>query len=144
MTPLEQAIRAAEIVVTGKVVEVRPAPRTAVPGTGARVTEHDPDWYDAVIEVESIDRGAPAMARVDDTQRLVVRFARSMDVSFYRMPKFAVGQEGVFMLQPDNLSAQPTASLQGQEIRTLIAPTMQCFQPLEAEPRIRNMINRPP
>lgn len=141
--PLEQALRTAEIVVTGKVVEIRPAPRAAFAAT-LRVTEHDPQWHDAVVEIQTINKGTPAMIRVDGKRQIVVRFAKSMDVRFYRMPKFTLGQEGVFLLQGDKLSATPTAELGGQEIRTLLAPTMACCQPLDAEPRIRSLITRPP
>lgn len=141
--PLAQALRTAEIVVTGKVVEIRPAPRAAFAAT-LRVTEHDPQWHDAVVEIERITKGAPAMIRADGKRQIVVRFAKSMDVRFYRMPKFTLGQEGVFLLQADKLSATPTAELRGQEIRTLLAPTMACCQPLDAEPRIRSLITRPP
>jgi len=141
--PLAQALRTAEIVVTGKVVEIRPAPRAAFTTT-LRVTEHDPQWHDAVVEIERINKGAPAMIRADGKRQIVVRFAKSMDVRFYRMPKFTLGQEGVFLLQGDKLSATPTAELLGQEIRTLLAPTMTCCQPLDAEPRIRSLIARPP
>lgn len=147
--PLEQAIRTADIVVTGTIVEIRPAPRAAFAATDGReaprrVTEHDPQWHDAVLEIETINKGTPAMIQAGDKRKIVVRFANSMDVRFYRMPKFTVGQQGVFLLQQDKLSAIPIAELQGQEIQTLLAPTMECCQPLNAEPRIRTMINRPP
>jgi hypothetical protein len=80
----------ADMVVTGRVTQVRQAPR--VPG--APITEHDPEWQEAVVKVHHMARGTRRRRPNDIT----IRFAASRDVKWARAPKFAVGQEGVWML----------------------------------------------
>jgi hypothetical protein len=82
----------AEMVVTGKVTEVRQVP----PPPGAPISEHDPEWQEAVVEVEQVVRG-PAR-RAATTKQVVIRFSNSRDVKWARAPKFRVGREGVWML----------------------------------------------
>jgi len=56
------------------------------------ITEHDPQWREAEIEVDEVEKGPRK-------RRVVVRFPGSDDVRWYRAPKFQPGQEGVFILQ---------------------------------------------
>jgi hypothetical protein len=93
----------ADLVVSGKVVAVRlPAEKT--PGlqginasasdqvSGGPVSEHDPKWREAVVEVDAVHKGA------HKKKQLVVRFPASTDVMWYGTPKFHPGQQGYFML----------------------------------------------
>jgi hypothetical protein len=80
----------AEMVVTGKVTEVRQVP----PPPGAPISEHDPEWQEAVVEVDQVVRGA----RRGAAKQVVIRFSNSQDVKWARAPKFRVGREGVWML----------------------------------------------
>jgi len=97
----------ADLVVSGKVVEVRlpksgPASKksgTTKPAT-THVSEHDPKWREAVIEVADVHKGKSAKRRV------VVRFPASTDVAWRRAPKFTAGQEGYFMLHESTHTAQ--------------------------------------
>ena len=89
----------ADLVVSGRVIEVRlPKPtsarikRTSTSNTTTRVSEHDPKWREAVIEVEEVHKGSPAKRRV------TVRFPASTDVAWRRAPKLEAGQQGYFML----------------------------------------------
>ena len=88
-----QALRAranrAELVVSGQVTQVRQVERPA----RAPISEHDPDWRDAVVRVQHVARGSARTAG-----NVVVRFAGSRDVRWAKAPKFTVGEEGVFML----------------------------------------------
>jgi hypothetical protein len=100
----------ASVVVTGKVVAVglaesetaAPAATAAVtpaaPASGRRVSEHDPFWREAVVEVHTVHKG-PMSAR-----QFVLRFPGSNDVRWHMSPKFQAGQQGVFSLQPDQVS----------------------------------------
>lgn len=88
----------ADLVVSGKVVAVR-LPGDSVPGrkrpsAEARgpISEHDPKWREAVIEVDEVHKGALKKKQV------VVRFPASSDVTWHGAPKFHAGQEGYFML----------------------------------------------
>ena len=93
----------ADLDVSGKVVAVRlPAEKAqGLQGTsavasdqipGGPVSEHDPKWREAVVEVDDVHKGAHKKKQV------VVRFPASTDVMWYGAPKFHPGQQGYFML----------------------------------------------
>jgi len=91
----------ADLVVSGKVVAVRlpsdeePVAKGAVATGGTKhkpVSEHDPKWREAVVEVEDVHKGDHKKKQV------VIRFPASNDVMWYNAPKFHPGQEGHFML----------------------------------------------
>lgn len=87
---------AADVVVSGRVGQLRAAaPRTqrgALPGP---ITEHDPQWREAVVEVTAVHKGR----RVPRSIR--VRFPASTDVAWARAPKLHAGQQGTFLLKRD-------------------------------------------
>lgn len=115
---LRARIRAADMVVVGRVETVQAATLAAPPTR--RITEHDPAWQEAVIAVETMIKGAtPA------TQRVVVRFPGSLDVAWRGMPRFTVGQEGTFLLRRDQLSGTPMAMMAGRQVTAYVAPTKQ-------------------
>jgi hypothetical protein len=57
-----------------------------------RISEHDPLWQEAVVHVESVEKGAT------NQKQVVVRFPGSNDVAWRNHPKFRPGQQGVFLL----------------------------------------------
>jgi hypothetical protein len=68
------------------------------------ITEHDPLWQDAVVDVH----GQLAQTAGDAPSEITVRFASSRDISWRDAPKFSVGERGVWLLgapQPAALSA---------------------------------------
>ena len=88
----------ADLVVSGKVVAVR-LPGDSAPGrkraraeAPGPISAHDPEWREAVIEVDKVHKGALKKKQV------VVRFPASSDVMWLGAPKFQAGQEGYFML----------------------------------------------
>jgi len=96
----------ADLVVSGKVLAVRLPSETStnkkVKGVGAGliaqstrkpVSEHDPKWREAIVEVADVHKGSHKKKQV------VVRFPASMDVMWHQSPKFQPGQQGYFMLQ---------------------------------------------
>jgi len=108
---LKERISTADVIITGKVASVG-VPRAEAGGavalaeeseTRGPISEHDPQWREAVIQVEAVEKGSPA------TQNLVVRFPSSTDVRWFRSPKFEAGQEGVFMLQKTDVPASAFA-----------------------------------
>src|SRR5712692_10423365 len=113
---VQSRIQAADMVAVGRVKAIRPATR-AVAGDApkALVSEHNADWQEAVIEVESGIKGAQA------NQEIVVRFPGSLDAAWYGVPKFKLGQEGTFFLQKDTLSGTPKALLGGAIVDAYIA-----------------------
>lgn len=94
---------AADLVVSGKVVAVRlPAETAKRSGAasldasdrapGGPVSEHDPKWREAVIQVDEVHKG------IHKKKQVVLRFPASKDVMWYGAPKFHPGQQGFFML----------------------------------------------
>jgi hypothetical protein len=98
----------ADLVVSGKVASVRmaaapPSPmalNAAAAGPPGRISEHEPHWQEAVIDVTKVHKGGQA------PQKVVVRFPGSTDVMWHRAPKFHPGQEGVFLLHKNEPKAQ--------------------------------------
>jgi hypothetical protein len=111
---LAERVRAADMILVGRVESVRAPTMMAQPHR--RITEHDPDWQEAVIAVDSMLKG-PGSARV------VVRFPGSLDVAWRRLPKFTAGQTGTFLLQRDTLSGAPRAMMAGRQVTAYTAPT---------------------
>jgi len=133
----EQASEA-PVVISGKVVAVGlpapPAAALAADAVGAprpaRISEHEPFWREAVVEVQKVHKGTVG------TKRVVLRFPSSTDVRWHRAPKFQTGQEGVFSLHRDAVSGHVgtgamAASLDVQESYTCLDPA--AFQPAHNE-----------
>jgi hypothetical protein len=89
---LRAHIASAAAVVQGRVVRTR---RASEPDP-AKMSEHDPDWYVAIIRVEKALKGK-------HKDEIEVRFPKSRDIKWYRVPKLEEGQEGVFILHLDGL-----------------------------------------
>jgi hypothetical protein len=105
-TKARQRAEGAPVIVTGKVVAVgladsQTTPLTAAAVTSQRVSEHEPFWREAVVEVQTVHKGAVP------SNQLVLRFPGSTDVRWRRAPKFQAGQEGVFSLHHDEVTSQP-------------------------------------
>jgi hypothetical protein len=161
---LQERLSSADVVVAGKVSAVRlPADEVAkvsgkvAASAGRRsargaesvrkrgpVSEHDPKWREAVIEVAKAEKGSPR------SKEVVVRFPSSNDVRWYKAPKFVPGQEGVFILhktQPPSTArsaarvrgAVTAAEAETTEAFTALDPVD--FQPLEHKPEIQILIN---
>lgn len=101
---------AADLVVSGKVVAVR-LPDDSVSGrkqvsagVPGPISEHDPKWSEAVIEVDKVHKGTLKKKQV------VVRFPASGDVLWHDAPKFQPGQEGYFMLHKDKAEAEASTA----------------------------------
>jgi hypothetical protein len=122
----------AELVVVGRVAEVRPAeaPLSAVatPAVGP-VSEHDPDWHEAVIQVQSAEKGEPP------GERVTVHFPASMDVMWHRAPKFHPHQRGVFLLH--------RTSIRELEIEAYTVPEAADVRPLEELGTMRALMREP-
>ena len=96
----------ADLVVSGKVLAVTLPPSEQAATKGASksalaaaaprrkpISEHDPKWRDAVVEVDDVHKGK------HKKKKIIVRFPASTDVMWYNAPKFHPGQEGHFLLQ---------------------------------------------
>lgn len=94
---LERRLATAELVVEGTVSLTRPA-RQLRP---TRISEHEPDWWEAVIRVESVLKGEPTQSTV------VVLYPKSIDVMWYGTPKFVEGQKGLWLLHREQKPGFP-------------------------------------
>jgi hypothetical protein len=95
---LQNRVTSAEVVVAGRVVDVRPAPEQVRRGP---LTEHDPHWWEAVIQIESVLKG-----QINE-RRLVILFPSSGDVMWQNAPKFREGQEGIWALRKEKMRTMP-------------------------------------
>jgi hypothetical protein len=133
----EQASEA-PVVISGKVVAVGlPTPARAAVATASgdarpqRISEHEPFWREAVVEVQQVHKGTVGKDHV------VLRFPSSTDVRWHRAPKFETGQEGVFSLHPDAVSGHVSPGAMAarldvqQESYTCLDPA--AFQPAHNE-----------
>lgn len=134
---LLERMRAAEMVIEGEVTQVRPDSQPA--GTvesPARISEHDPDWHEAIVEVTSALKGA------EEGQQVVVRFPASRDIQWYFAPKFSEGETGVFILSSDQISGVETVSFQGTVLKTYTAMEAEDVQPASAADRLRRLLEQ--
>jgi hypothetical protein len=133
---LKAHLQRAAMVVAGRVDQVRPA-ELAAPAHPKRITEHDPDWQEAIIQVQDALKGAQA------GERVVVRFPASRDVAWVGAPKFAVGQEGTFLLHRDSTTGSPTTMIAGRSVPAYTA--LHQFDVLSKQDatRVRALIPKP-
>jgi len=129
---LVERLAQASAVVTGRVSNVRTsvaaATETEAPG---RISEHDPQWQEAVIDVESVLKG-------DVSGPVVIVYAGSLDVDWYQAPKYHPGQTGVFLLHEENVPA--AAAAQYSDVYTSLDPSD--VVPAEEQARVRALLTR--
>ena len=85
---LQGRITSADLVVVGTVSNIRPVMQTE----SRIVPEHAPDWWEAVIKIESLEKGTLSQ------EALTVLFPSSIDVMWAHVPKFHAGQAGIWIL----------------------------------------------
>jgi hypothetical protein len=129
-TDLRARIASADMIAVGRVMSIHPL-AVAAPG-GKPVTEHNPDWQEATIRVESGLKGITA------GKEIVVHFPASRDVAYYGAPKFTVNQEGVFFLKKDTITGKPQALLRGIQVNAYLVHEQQDVLPKEDAARVRN------
>jgi hypothetical protein len=135
---LLERIRSAAVVAVGRVTEVRKVAGLQSSGGGRRspISEHNPRIAEAVIEVTEGIKGT------ETGDKILVRFPTSTDVMWYRYPKFEVGHSGVFILQPDRLTAGLTAFATEATSSAYNASHPDDALPLAAADRVRKIVQR--
>jgi hypothetical protein len=131
---LQRQIAKADYVVTGRITDVHPwaVPKSAAPRY--RTSEHSASWHEAVLQVQSVLKG-PKLKR----NKIVLRFPQSRDVAWVSAPKFEPGQQGVFILQKEDVSGAPTSSAAAKaDVYTCLRPGD--FVPMTDEPRVRSLL----
>ncbi len=84
---LREQVRSSEVVIFGTVMRTTP-----LKVEGARDTEHDPMWTEAVVQVEEQMKG-------DSVETVSFVFSASTDVAWFGAPKIREGDRGVFLLR---------------------------------------------
>jgi hypothetical protein len=134
---LKQRLASADFVVIARVTDVRKWTAPEVASVPHRITEHDPDWHDAVIKIESILKG-PKLKK----NKLVVRFPQCNDVAWAHAPKFEKHQEGIFFLKKDEVSGAPIALLEGTEVNAYTCLRPGDWLPKSDEARVRSLLKK--
>jgi hypothetical protein len=132
---LRAEVNEAEVIVVGRVSAVREPVEASLSPEQQPITEHDPQWREAVVEVQRSIKGS------EPGEVLVVRFPASIDVAWYRAPKLQVGTEGTFILDADVISGGPARSeVAGVEERAFTALEPQSVAPAAAADAIEALI----
>jgi hypothetical protein len=132
---LQRLLATCDYVVVGRITDVHP---WAIPKSAAsryRTSEHSANWQEAVLQVQSVLKG-PKLKR----NKMVVRFPLSRDVAWVSAPKFVPGQQGIFILQKDEVSGTPTSSAGGYkaDVYTCLKPGD--WLPMTEEARVRSLL----
>ena len=133
---LKDRMSASDCIVVGRVTDVRKwnAPKTTS-GSPLHVTEHDPDWHEAVVEIQSVLKGGPVKGN-----KVVVRFPNLNDVAWARSPKFTKNQRGIFCLNRDKATGAPTTKLGSKEVYVYTCLGHGDALPLSEEARVRALL----
>ena len=95
---LRRHVEEADLVVAGRVTLVRPSQSAAAAAEERRpITEHDPNWQEAVVEVQSVVSGQLRAPQI------TVLFPASMDVMWRDAPKHRPGERGVWLLHEEQV-----------------------------------------
>jgi hypothetical protein len=133
---LKDRMNASDFIVIGRVTDVRRwnAPKTKS-GSPLRVTEHDPDWHEAVVEIQSVLKGGQVKGN-----KVVVRFPNQNDVAWVRSPRFEKNQKGIFCLNRDKHTGAPITKLGGKDVYVYTCLGHGDALPLSEEARVRTLL----
>lgn len=131
---LQDRLNKADFVVIGRVTDVR---RWTVPKSAAprHVSEHDPDWHEAVVEVQSVLKGGQVKGN-----KVVVRFPGRNDVAWVHSPKFEKNQQGIFCLNKDQTSGVSSEKVGGRQAAVYTCLGHGDALPLSDAPRVRALL----
>ena len=132
---LQRLLATCDYVVVGRITDVH---SWAIPKSAAsryRTSEHSANWQEAVLQVQSVLKG-PKLKR----NKMVVHFPLSRDVAWVSAPKFVPGQQGIFILQKDEVSGTLTSSAGGYkaDVYTCLKPGD--WLPMTEEARVRSLL----
>jgi hypothetical protein len=133
---LRNRLNAADFVVIGRVTDVH---RWAAPkySKTSRVTEHDPDWHEAVVEIQSVLKGGQIKGK-----KIVVRFPGRNDVAWVRSPKFEKNQQGIFCLNKDQITGAPRSKVGGRQVNVYTCLGHGDSLPMTDAPRVRAFLSK--
>ena len=121
---LEKRISDADLVVAGKVTKIERLNETKM----GRISEHDPQWEEAIIKIDSVLKGDKALKTV------TFRFPGNTDIAFVGVPKFKVDDQGIWILHA-------TKEAKGERAYYTALDPLD-FQPMSEIDRVRGLIQR--
>jgi hypothetical protein len=125
---LQRRLAQAEMVIVGKITDIKQGPPSDI------ITEHDPDFWEAKLQIKSVELGP-------STQRAVtILYANSMDVVWAGSPKFKKGQEGIWILHSDQ--AVDWKRRLRLPVESLTALDSEDFLPLNQLERVRRLLKK--
>jgi hypothetical protein len=125
-----------DLVISGRVTSVS-LPSGSDEDEGS-LSEHNPLWRDAAIEVEAVHKGSYS------GKNIVVRFPSSEDIKWNDSSKFHVGQEGLFILRKEEIKTKGAAGQAAKSAEAYTALSPLDFQPSNEEGGIKSLIGAPP
>jgi hypothetical protein len=130
---LQDRLNVADFVVIGRVTAVHRwnPPKSAT----TRISEHDPDWREAVVEVQSVLKGGQIKGN-----KIVVRFPGRNDVAWVHSPKFEKNQQGIFCLNRDQTSGVATEKVGGRQLAVYTCLGHGDSLPMSDVPRVRALL----
>jgi hypothetical protein len=134
----------ADAIVSGRVTNVRVpsdvvAARSlaaAEPAISVQVSEHDPDWRIAEVQVDAVHKGS-------HSGTAQIRFPASTDVMWHYAPKFHAGQEGFFMLHKaakKDVAAAAALSAPAEDTGDYVALNPADFHPFDQAEGVRSLL----
>jgi hypothetical protein len=143
---LQEDLDDADLVVSGTVTAVTVLHQAenvralSAASEGGPVSEHDPKWRQAVVQVDETQKGS------HDSRQVTVLFPASTDVRWYKAPKFYPGQKAVFVLHKTKIKTEEHHELrglapeEGAEVEVYTALRPDDVQPLKQQGAIKAMI----
>lgn len=154
---VQERFASCDVVCSGRVTMVRLPAEAAEPAKRAKgkgktkaapstrmgpASEHSPHWREAVVEIDDVHKGEHA------ARSMVIQFPASMDIRWYKAPKFQAGHQGFFMLRKTS-TKKPKAAPRGKgkakaaepaapEVYTALHPMD--FQPYSQPGGVRRII----
>ena len=122
---LLERIAAASLVVVGKVARIAPPRKPERFGE----SEHEPRWFVAEIEVESVEKG-----RHSANEPVLLAFPTSDDIQWYWRPKPQPAQDGVWILHREQLPGLPPGTFTALDPRD--------FQRRDQVEHVRDLVTR--
>ena len=148
---MQAHVEDADMVVAGRVKSVKEPDEesnTMIAAAGASVnpplSEHDPKWQEAVVEIDNVHKGS------HDKKSVVLRFPSSKDRMWADAPKFRPGQSGYFVLHKVPMGQDSQGKVAAMEAGSpevqdeyYTALHREDFQPFEHQSPLHEMFGAP-
>jgi hypothetical protein len=142
---IQARLATADAVVSGRVTSIRmPSDVVAATAMGIApsnvtgpISEHDPDWRIAEVQVDQVHQGNHKGKTAE------IRFPSSQDVMWHDAPKLRPGQEGFFILHRSEKVEAAAAAAPAEDAGQFVAFDAVDFQPFDESGGIRSLIGLP-